>query len=96
VLGEYPAVGVASVLVPYPYAGAHQRLNALRLVESGAAVLLEDEALPSGALGRTVCDLLADRQRLAALRSAARGLARPKAAREIADQLITLAERKAA
>ena len=96
VMGEYPAVGLASVLVPYPHAGAHQRLNATRLVERGAAIVLDDEALPSGALGSAVRGLLADRERLAAMRKAARSLARPHAARDIADLLITLAEGKAA
>lgn len=96
VMGEYPAVGVPSVLVPYPYAGAHQRLNAARLVEAGASVMLEDEALASGALGHVLRELLVDGGRRAEMRRAAQRLARPNAARDIAELLITLAERKAA
>ena len=34
---ELAAVGVASILVPYPYAGAHQRYNARYFSEQGAA-----------------------------------------------------------
>ena len=34
---ELAAVGVASILVPYPYAGAHQRYNASYLGDEGAA-----------------------------------------------------------
>ena len=59
VLGEIPAVGAASVLVPYPFAGAHQRHNADLLVDAGAAVTIEDAALGT-ALVPTVLDLLTD------------------------------------
>ena len=34
---EVAAVGVASILVPYPHAGAHQRANAAFLADQGAA-----------------------------------------------------------
>jgi UDP-N-acetylglucosamine--N-acetylmuramyl-(pentapeptide) pyrophosphoryl-undecaprenol N-acetylglucosamine transferase len=93
VMGEYPAVGAASVLIPYPHAGAHQRLNANQLVARGAAVEIDDGALPSGVLGRTVLDLLNDEGRLAGMRAAARELARPQARDEIAGLIEELAYR---
>ncbi|MDQ3879614.1 MAG: UDP-N-acetylglucosamine--N-acetylmuramyl-(pentapeptide) pyrophosphoryl-undecaprenol N-acetylglucosamine transferase, partial [Chloroflexota bacterium] len=39
---EVMAVGVASILAPYPYAGAHQRANAAWLAEHGAARVVPD------------------------------------------------------
>ncbi len=42
---EVAAVGVASILVPYPYAGAHQRANAAFLADRGAAVMVPDAEL---------------------------------------------------
>ncbi|MCL4464721.1 MAG: undecaprenyldiphospho-muramoylpentapeptide beta-N-acetylglucosaminyltransferase [Chloroflexi bacterium] len=96
IMGEYPAVGVASVLVPYPYAGGHQVLNARQLVAQGAALIVNDGELPSGALGLAVRQLLADPERLAAMRAAARELAKPNAAQDIADLLLALAGRRAA
>jgi UDP-N-acetylglucosamine--N-acetylmuramyl-(pentapeptide) pyrophosphoryl-undecaprenol N-acetylglucosamine transferase len=80
VLGELPAVGAASVLVPYPHAGAHQQLNARFLADRGAAVVVEDGQMRAGTLTATVRELLAQPARLAALSAAARGLARPDAA----------------
>lgn len=91
VMGEYPAVGLPSVLVPYPHAGAHQRLNAGQLVRHGAAVEVLEEDLASGALGQTVLALLADTARLRAMREAAQRLARPDAGVAIADLLQQLA-----
>lgn len=95
VMGEYPAVGLPSVLIPYPYAGAHQRLNAAQLASQGAAVEIAEEQLPSGVLGRTVLSLLGDGSRLAGMRAAAQRLARPRAGEAIADLLRQLAFRTA-
>lgn len=89
-LGEYPAAGLPSILVPYPHAWRYQRVNAAYLAEQGAAVVLRDEELPQRLLP-TLLLLLADRARLDAMRAAARRLAQPDAAERIAAGLERLA-----
>ena len=91
---EITAVGVASILVPYPYAGAHQRANADWLARHGAARLVPDAELDGPRL-RSEIDTLRDDAPRAAMASAARTLGRPDAARRIADELLALAERRA-
>jgi UDP-N-acetylglucosamine--N-acetylmuramyl-(pentapeptide) pyrophosphoryl-undecaprenol N-acetylglucosamine transferase len=94
VMGELPAVKLPAVLVPYPYAGGHQRLNAQYLERNGAAVVLEDHEL--GEFLPLVGELLHDDARLRAMRDAARRLARPNAAARIAAILMDLAKVEAA
>lgn len=89
VLGELPAVGLPAVLVPYPYAGGHQRLNARYLADNGAAVILENRDL--GRMLSTVGGLLHDKAKLEAMGQAARRLARPQAARDVARLVLELA-----
>jgi UDP-N-acetylglucosamine--N-acetylmuramyl-(pentapeptide) pyrophosphoryl-undecaprenol N-acetylglucosamine transferase len=89
-LGEFPAVGVPSILVPYPHAGQHQDANAAYLAERGAALVIQDSDI-SNRLASTVSDLLANPQQLAAMSSAASSLARPDAADNIARELYLLA-----
>ncbi|MEE8384669.1 MAG: UDP-N-acetylglucosamine--N-acetylmuramyl-(pentapeptide) pyrophosphoryl-undecaprenol N-acetylglucosamine transferase [Dehalococcoidia bacterium] len=88
VLGELPAVGLPAVLVPYPYAGAHQRLNARYLVDNRAAVILDDGDL--GSMLPLVGGLLHDSTQLDAMSQASRRLARPEAARNIAGLILDL------
>jgi UDP-N-acetylglucosamine--N-acetylmuramyl-(pentapeptide) pyrophosphoryl-undecaprenol N-acetylglucosamine transferase len=90
---EVAAVGVASILVPYPYAGAHQRHNADFLVDQGAARLVPDEALDADRLASEAAQLRDDALR-AGMAAAARRLGRPDAARTLADALLALAERR--
>ncbi len=90
VLGEFPHFGLPAILVPYPYAWRYQRVNAAWLADRGAAVIVEDAQLGER-LAPTVQALLADADRLRAMAEAARSLARPDAARRIADLLITVA-----
>jgi UDP-N-acetylglucosamine--N-acetylmuramyl-(pentapeptide) pyrophosphoryl-undecaprenol N-acetylglucosamine transferase len=88
-LGELPAVALPAILVPYPYAGAHQRANARYLEKAGAAVLLDDDHLTE--LLPIVGELLHDDNRLRSMREASRRLARPNAASRIAAILRDLA-----
>jgi UDP-N-acetylglucosamine--N-acetylmuramyl-(pentapeptide) pyrophosphoryl-undecaprenol N-acetylglucosamine transferase len=88
-LGELPAVGLPAVLVPYPYAGGHQRLNARFLERHGAAVVLDDSELSR--LLPLVGGLLHDDARLQEMKDASRRLGRPNAASRIARILLELA-----
>jgi UDP-N-acetylglucosamine--N-acetylmuramyl-(pentapeptide) pyrophosphoryl-undecaprenol N-acetylglucosamine transferase len=89
-LGELPAAGVASILVPYPYAGAHQWANANFLAGAGAAVIVPDHMVGCQ-LVPTAVALLRDAPRREAMARAARSLAQPDAAARIARELRELA-----
>jgi UDP-N-acetylglucosamine--N-acetylmuramyl-(pentapeptide) pyrophosphoryl-undecaprenol N-acetylglucosamine transferase len=88
---EVAAVGVASILVPYPYAHGHQAANAAWLADHGAAAAVLDEELTGERLLAEVAALRDDmaRDRMAV---SARALGRPHAARDIARVVLELAE----
>jgi len=89
---EVTAAGRPAILVPYPHATAdHQSANAAWMVEAGAAELIEDETLSAELLTERVAELLGDGERLAAMAQASAGLARPDAARRIADEVLAAA-----
>jgi UDP-N-acetylglucosamine--N-acetylmuramyl-(pentapeptide) pyrophosphoryl-undecaprenol N-acetylglucosamine transferase len=90
---ELAAAGVPSVLVPYPYATAdHQTLNAKHFERGGGAVVVPDAEVDG--VPALVAELLAHRERLAAMRTAMLELARPDAAEDVADELLVLVERR--
>lgn len=83
-LGEFPAVGAPSILVPGLFAQGHQIKNADWMAARGASLRLDETDLPS-ALMPTLESLLSDAGRLRAMGDAARRLARPDAARNIGE-----------
>jgi len=89
-VAELAAVGVASVLVPFPHAvDDHQTGNARFLSEHGAAILLPQHELSADALAGLLADL--NRARLLEMACKARELAKPQAAREVAAECERLA-----
>jgi len=92
-ISELAAVGVASVLVPYPAAvDDHQTHNAQFLVREGAAVLIADRELTADKLAATLRELCAGRGKLLAMAERARLVARPRASEELAAACIQMME----
>lgn len=86
---ELAAAGRPAVLVPYPHAAAgHQEGNAAWMAAAGAAIVVRDEELEAGRLAAEVDVLLGDEARLATMAAASASLARPHAARDIADVVL--------
>ncbi len=90
-VAEICAVGRPSLLVPYPFAGDHQRYNAESLARRGAAVSVLTKDATEERLGAELRRLERDRAALARMAAAARVLGRPAAARAIALDLLSLA-----
>jgi UDP-N-acetylglucosamine--N-acetylmuramyl-(pentapeptide) pyrophosphoryl-undecaprenol N-acetylglucosamine transferase len=89
---EVVAAGRPAVLVPYPHATAdHQSGNAEWMRSAGAALVVTDAELSAEELRRDVGDLLGDRARLEQMAAASRALAKPGAARRIADEVLEAA-----
>ena len=92
-VAELAAAGVASVLVPYPHAvDDHQTGNARFLADHGAAWLLPQSQLSAEGLATWL--QAQDRASLEKMATAARVLARPRAAEDVADVCEALAAGK--
>jgi UDP-N-acetylglucosamine--N-acetylmuramyl-(pentapeptide) pyrophosphoryl-undecaprenol N-acetylglucosamine transferase len=91
---EVTAAGRPAVLIPYPHATAdHQSANAAWMERAGAAVVVRDEDLDPERLAREVDELLGAGERLAAMAAASASIAKPDAARRIADEVLAAAGR---
>ena len=87
-LSELAASGRPAILVPLPTStDDHQRKNADVVAKAGAAVVIEERELKTGALGDALASLLADPDRRSGMARAATRLARPDAAARIADRV---------
>lgn len=89
---EVSALGKPGLFIPLvPASGDEQTKNARRSEQAGAARLLPQSECDGPHLLAAVRDLLSDRARLSAMGDAARTLARPNAARDLATALIGMA-----
>jgi len=91
-ISELSAVGIASILVPYPYAvDDHQTRNAHVLVEQHAAILIPQEDLSVERIKDELSRLSQQPEKLLSMAMAARCLAQPHAARRVADLCLEVA-----
>jgi UDP-N-acetylglucosamine--N-acetylmuramyl-(pentapeptide) pyrophosphoryl-undecaprenol N-acetylglucosamine transferase len=85
-VAELMAAGVASILVPFPFAvDDHQTVNARFLSEAGAARLMPQDGLDAESLARQLRELLSDRARLHLMAQRAYRVAQRDATRRVAD-----------
>jgi UDP-N-acetylglucosamine--N-acetylmuramyl-(pentapeptide) pyrophosphoryl-undecaprenol N-acetylglucosamine transferase len=90
-VAEICAVGRPSLLVPYPFAGDHQKLNADSVAKEGAALWLPSADATPERIAQELRTLMNDPARLISMASRARQLGRPNAAQAIAQDLLALA-----
>ncbi|HET7590226.1 MAG TPA: UDP-N-acetylglucosamine--N-acetylmuramyl-(pentapeptide) pyrophosphoryl-undecaprenol N-acetylglucosamine transferase [Solirubrobacterales bacterium] len=89
---EVAAAGRPAILVPYPFATAdHQSANAEWMRSGGAATVIPDADLSPARLAAEVEAVLGDEARLEEMAAASRKLAKPDAARRIADEVLEAA-----
>lgn len=93
-IAEVTALGRPAVLVPYPYAtDDHQTLNARAVENAGAAVVVADSDLDGDVYATELLGLLTDGARRDRMARASASLARPGAARAVADLAVGAARR---
>jgi UDP-N-acetylglucosamine--N-acetylmuramyl-(pentapeptide) pyrophosphoryl-undecaprenol N-acetylglucosamine transferase len=90
-ISEVSAVGIPMLLVPGPFAGGHQRMNAEPFAAAGAAILIPNEECDGPRLVREVASVVHDPERYRKMVDAMRSLGRPHAAEEVARLVTTVA-----
>ncbi len=85
VLGELPAAGAPGLLVPYPYAGGHQSLNAKVMAEAGAALIVEEAEIER--LVPAALELVQDEEKRLGMQANCKRMSKPDAAERIVLQL---------
>jgi len=90
-VAEVSLLGVPMIIVPYPYAAAHQKLNAEPFAQAGAALVIDNADLTADRLALEVERLRSSPETLRRMSDAARSVSRPDAADRIAAIIAELA-----
>ena len=93
-LAELTALGKPAVLVPYPYAGAHQEFNAKKLEDFGAARLLMDRELSGERMAREISALIENEIERNDMAARSRAVGQPDAAKKAAELVMSLVRLK--
>jgi UDP-N-acetylglucosamine--N-acetylmuramyl-(pentapeptide) pyrophosphoryl-undecaprenol N-acetylglucosamine transferase len=92
-IAELTALGIPSILIPYPHAtDNHQYLNARVLEYQGGSVLLDQATLSPRWLAYRIIELLGDPARLAYMARQSSQFGVPRAASIVADRIVALGD----
>jgi UDP-N-acetylglucosamine--N-acetylmuramyl-(pentapeptide) pyrophosphoryl-undecaprenol N-acetylglucosamine transferase len=84
-IAEVAAAGLASILVPYPYAvDDHQSANGAYLADNNAAVLIQQTEFNKASASKVLHSLLSDRETVLSMSKKARALAKTTATDDVA------------
>lgn len=93
-LNEIAVVGKPSILIPLQHSASdHQRENAYVFAKDGASIIIEEPNLTPHLLLDKITELLRDKELLKTMGERAREIARPEAAKLIAQEVVKLGSR---
>ncbi len=95
-LSELAALGKPGILAPLPpgFGGSPQAVNAAMFAQHGAAKVIRNADLAPESLSALLLSLLRDHEQLSTLGTAARALARPNAAADLAALIASMAKKQ--
>jgi UDP-N-acetylglucosamine--N-acetylmuramyl-(pentapeptide) pyrophosphoryl-undecaprenol N-acetylglucosamine transferase len=92
-VAEYAAAGVPSICIPYPYhRDKHQYLNAKKLVDAGAAVIVDDKRHKGESMAKRLWavleELMKNEEKRKEMAESCKAVANKQAASQIAEKLL--------
>lgn len=89
-ISEITAMGLPSILIPYPYAtGDHQTLNAKFVEDAGAGVIIQEKDI-NEKLNEVLSDLIDNEEKRRSMSDKARHLGKPHAAKIMARTILEM------
>ena len=94
-ISEIVALGIPSILIPSPYvANNHQFKNAMDLVSTNSALMIEEKDLKGDILVKTISEILSDSNKIKDIKKNLKSLAVNNSASLIYDNIKELVDRK--
>lgn len=89
-ISEIIIAGSPSILIPYPYAGGHQKKNAMVLSSAGGAEIIEETVLSASRLEKVIFKLMANQLSREEIRGKFKDISFPDAANRLAKEIVNL------
>lgn len=93
-ISEISVIGVASILIPFPYAAEnHQYYNAKTLENVGAGIIIEEKDLEAETLLNKINELMKDEEKLKQMGQNARKIGNPDAIKKVEEEIEKIKEK---